>query len=59
VLFAANLFALNGFYQWLFAAQCAWYLLAIAGGFVSRQDALNDAQSSPAPLQMQMKREGE
>jgi cellulose synthase/poly-beta-1,6-N-acetylglucosamine synthase-like glycosyltransferase len=37
VLFVANLFALNGPYLALFAAQCSWYLLAGVGGFLSRR----------------------
>jgi biofilm PGA synthesis N-glycosyltransferase PgaC len=43
VLFVANMFALNGPYLALFAAQCSWYLLAGVGGFLSRHSAAREA----------------
>jgi|ERR1022692_4120492 len=35
VLFVANAFALHGLYLWLFVAQSSWYLMAVAGAFLS------------------------
>lgn len=51
LLFVANLFALDGFYRWLFAAQAGWYLLSGVGGYLSRH--------VPAPASVSLEREGQ
>jgi hypothetical protein len=44
LLFVANLFALHGFYLWLFVLQGAWYVMAWAGSLLSRQTPVPGTQ---------------
>ena len=48
LLFVANLFALDGAYRWLFAAQCCWYLFTAVGGYLSRRGSLKDVAPAPS-----------
>jgi len=48
LLFVANLFALHGAYLVLFCVQSAWYMIAFAGGLLSRRAPVRDAPRTVA-----------